>query len=352
MATFLSNSYSGRRLRLEVWQEGSLAKWTLISEGSPGNWYTIYNLHIAIAGVVVYSPGFVNWSTRAFPAGVGSISGQVDLGHSHVDRSISVFFSGTIYQNKDTNYGGYINFVKTIYTPVIHGISIGRISDKSVYAKMNFYSSAALTKIGMSAISDYDNHYLAGQEVTFTNLLPNVKYKITGECGNIAGLSTAIGPEFTTLFILPGDPSNLNIYIDKSQLIPSSKLQLEWDEARAGSTEIAGYEIKLYKNNTGIKTIKTDNNLNFYNFNGTLEEFGFIPGDTLRCSIRAYCKDIAGNYFYNENGEVKSDILKVISDKFIYVSINGNEFKKYKAYISLNGQNFIEIKKEKFKIIK
>ena len=77
MATFRSNSYDGRQLRLEVWQDGGYLKWTLYSEGGSSNYYTIYNLSISIAGTNVYSLGTVYWNTKKFPAAkvitVGSV---------------------------------------------------------------------------------------------------------------------------------------------------------------------------------------------------------------------------------------------------------------------------------------
>ena len=36
MATFYSNNYGGRQLRLEVWQDGGYLKWALYSEGNSG----------------------------------------------------------------------------------------------------------------------------------------------------------------------------------------------------------------------------------------------------------------------------------------------------------------------------
>ena len=46
MASFYSNNYKGRQLRLDVWQDGGDCKWTLYSSGGAVPFYTIYNLFI------------------------------------------------------------------------------------------------------------------------------------------------------------------------------------------------------------------------------------------------------------------------------------------------------------------
>ena len=48
MATFYSNSYDGRQLSLDVWQEGGYAKWKLSSYGGNSTYYTIFNTKITI----------------------------------------------------------------------------------------------------------------------------------------------------------------------------------------------------------------------------------------------------------------------------------------------------------------
>lgn len=90
MATFYSNNYKGRQLRLEVWQDGGYLKWTLYSEGGADKYYSIYNLSISIAGTNVYSPGTVEWSSMVFPAAKGSTGGSVWVGHSASYREFYV----------------------------------------------------------------------------------------------------------------------------------------------------------------------------------------------------------------------------------------------------------------------
>ena len=72
--------------------------------------------------------------------------------------------------------------------------------------------------------------------------------------------------------------------------------------------------------------------------------------------LYSYSKDWDGNKHFNGGGvdsaQVVSGTITIVSDKYIYVSVNGGTFDKKKMYISVNGGAFVEVKKEKFKTIK
>ena len=141
MATFYSNNYGGRQLRLEVWQDGGYLKWTLYSEGGSTDFYTIYNLSISIAGQNVYSPGTVSWNSKAFPAAKGSTGGSVWVGHSASYREFYVSFIGAVYYNRSTQNGGNVGMGATISTPSLSGLSISSVSDTSAYISFNINSA-------------------------------------------------------------------------------------------------------------------------------------------------------------------------------------------------------------------
>ena len=149
-------------------------------------------------------------------------------------------------------------------------------------------------------------------------------------------------------------PANIVLSYDQSEPIPSANLQATWLAASAGSTPVAGYRLRLYKNDVQIQMIDTENTNISYTF-GTFEELGFVPGDVAKVGIYAYSKDWQGNKHYSGGGtsssQVYSNSVTEVSDKYVYVSMNGGAFEKYKMYVSINGGSFVEHKKEKFKII-
>ena len=85
-------------------------------------------------------------------------------------------------------------------------------------------------------------------------------------------------------------------------------------------------------------------------------DYNFAVGDVIRFGLYSYSKDWDGNKHFNGGGvdsaQVVSGTITIVSDKYIYVSVNGGTFDKKKMYISVNGGAFVEVKKEKFKTIK
>ena len=100
--------------------------------------------------------------------------------------------------------------------------------------------------------------------------------------------------------------------------------------------------------------IDTENTNITYTFD-TFESYGFEPGDTAKVGLYSYSKDWAGEKHFNGGGsgsaQVMSNAITIISDKYIYASVDGGSFNKYKMYISQDGNAFTEVKKENFQII-
>ena len=189
---------------------------------------------------------------------------------------------------------------------------------------------------------------------TITGLTPNKTYYARGYCTNAMGTTYTAVISFTTSFTAPGNPGQPKLTYNETEPIPKAKLTATWTAASAGSTAIAGYRVRLYKNNTEIKLIDTNTTSTSYTFD-SFESLGFAPGDVAKVGIFAYCKDWAGNWHWSGGGSTQvfsSNTITVVSDKYIYVSQNGGAFNKYKMYISQNGGTFKEVKKEKFKVIK
>lgn len=359
MATFYSNNYGGRQLRLEVWQDGGYLKWALYSEGGSAEFYTIHNLSISIADQNVYSPGTVGWSSKVFPAAKGSTDGSVWVGHSASYREFYVSFVGDVYYDRSTENGGNVGMGATISTPSLSGLSISSVSDTSAYISFNInnanngnvsdsYIDLSLSNFG-SVVKT-----IVSRAGTFTGLEPNRTYYARGNAANEAGRSFTGVSSFTTGFTNPGAPSNLKIAYNKNEPIPTAAYTFSWDAGSAGSKPIAGYRFRLYKNNTEILMEDTESTATSKTINGA--DYNFAVGDVIKFGLYSYSKDWAGNKHFNGGGsgsaQVVSGTITIVSDKYIYVSVNGGTFDKKKMYVSVNGGAFIEVKKEKFKTIK
>ncbi len=359
MATFKSNSYGGRQLRLEIWQDGGNCKWALYSEGGSSDFYSIYNLSISIAGKKVYNPGTVRWDEKVFPAAKGSKSGSVWIGNGANAKTIYISFVGAVFYDRDTQNGGNFTMGQYIYKPSLSNISISSVDDTSAYVSFSVtnnngqapyspYIDLSLTNFGSVVKSS------ASRGATFTGLDANRTYYARGNDANDAGRSYTNVASFTTSYTNPGAPGKPILSYDQTEPIPKAKLTASWLAASAGSTAIAGYRIRLFKNGTEVTMIDTENTGISYTFD-SFESYGFEPGDVAQVGIYSYSKDWAGNKHFNGGGSTSSQIysntLTIISDKFIYASVNGGAFDKYKMYISQDGGSFVEVKKEKFKVI-
>lgn len=328
MATFYSNSYDGRQLTLDVWQDGGYAKWKLTSAGGNSTYYTIFNCKITIGGNVVYNPGTVAWNSYNFPAAKGSTEGSVWLGHSASNRNITVNFVGEVYYNRTTDHGGSFTMGATISKPSLSGISTSNLSDSSVYASFSvtsanngtiadyymdiFTDSACTNKVGT----------ISSNKGTFTELNANRTYYIRGNSSNEAGRSYTAVKSITTTFTNPSAPSNLRIECSNPEPIIAADYTFKWNAAGAGSTAVAGYRLRIYKNDVELESIDTESISTQYTINAAAK--GFAVGDRLKFGLYSYSKDWAGNKHFNGGGsgsaQVMSSAVTMVSDKFIYLS--------------------------------
>lgn len=118
-ATYYSNTYDGRRLRLVINQTQNIANntstlnWTLYSEGGAVNYYAIRETIVKINGTQVYYKAKTNWDSYAFPAATGNVSGSIVVSHN-TDGSLSVpiyFKTAVATDSAIKDYGG--NFTLT-----------------------------------------------------------------------------------------------------------------------------------------------------------------------------------------------------------------------------------------------
>lgn len=297
-------------------------------------------------------PAHSNWSSW----GMSPIS-QDGLGGNVI---VTITFQSSTSNIGNSVFKTTINVGYPIVKPTLSNISISNIGDKSAYASFSVtnngnqnpydpYIQLSLTNFGSVLQTIY------ARNGTFSNLDANRKYYVRGSDANDAGrVYTNVG-SFTTSFTNPGAPGRPYLSYNQSEPIPSAVLKAVWTAASAGSTPIAGYRIRLFKNNVEVSSVDTDSTSTTYTF-GSFENLGFQPGDVAKVGIYSYSLDWNGEQHFNGGGNAGSQVyssntVTVVSDKYVYVSQNGGNFNKYKIYISINGADFKEVKKEYFKVI-
>ena len=290
----------------------------------------------------------------------GWVGKSVDLDPGASSCNISVGTQGNNYDPWDPGYVTLTVYdLPTCSKPSLSGLSISSVSDTSAYISFNINSanngSVSDSYIDLS-LSNFGSMVksISSRAGTFTGLDPNRTYYARGNAANAAGRSYTGVSSFTTGFTDPGAPSNLKIAYNKNEPIPTAAYTFSWDAGSAGSKPIAGYRFRLYKNNTEILMEDTESTATSKTINGA--DYNFAVGDVIKFGLYCYSKDWAGNKHFNGGGagsaQVVSGTITIVSDKYIYVSVNGGTFDKKKMYISVNGGSFIEVKKEKFKTIK
>lgn len=115
MASVQTSSYGGRYLKLTVYEEStniadntSTLRWTLESIGGSVDYYTIYNWGVWVNGLTIYKQQTTAWNSYAFPAGKGSKTGTITVGHKSDGTANAVGFTleGCVYYNRDNSYNG------------------------------------------------------------------------------------------------------------------------------------------------------------------------------------------------------------------------------------------------------
>lgn len=311
-----------------------------------------------------FVPNTGKYNKISFPANSAWASwGMTPITQGGLNGVVSVIitFQSNTSNIANSRFEATIDAGYPIYTPTLSNINVYNVGDS--YASASFsvtnngnqdpyspYIELSLSNFGAATQTLYDRN------VTFTGLNANRQYFVRGSDANDGGRSYTNVGSFVTPFYTPGLPGASFLSLSQSEATIDSYLKITWTASTPGSTPIAGYRIKLYKNNVEIKVIDTENTNITYTFSETLGQLGYNPGDTIKVGMYSYCRDWAGTQFFSGGGTSSSEVfssntIKVVSDKFVYASINGGTFEKYKAYISVNGTDFVEIKKEKFKVI-
>lgn len=234
-----------------------------------------------------------------------------------------------------------------IQKPIVSDITISNISDKSFVASFTSNGVNATNAIQLS-IDNFATvlQSASGTSTTFSSLDANRTYYVRGLSSNVAGETYTNVKQVTTTYVSPSSPNNVALKANTTDTTLGSLVTATWGASSPGSNSVSGYRLTIYKNDTALNT--TNVNALSYTF-GTLESLGFNVGDNVKVELSAYSKDWSGTNHYSDI--VSSNVLNVVSDKFIYVSQNGGSFNKCKMFISVNGGTFREVKKEDLKII-
>lgn len=178
-----------------------------------------------------------------------------------------------------------------------------------------------------------------------SKLMARVRAYTTGQGTNYYSAWKTSGTTVTN-FVAPSAPQTAGVSTDMEEPIPTGTYKGGWSApASTGSNGISGYRVQWLKNGSNLGS---EVDVSGISTTKSLTESDIQPGDTLSLKVRAYTIGQNTRYY---SGYTTSGTITIVSDKFIHLSQNGGAFTKYKAYISVNGGSFVEIKKEKLKVI-
>lgn len=338
-------SFNYRAYIYQSGSEWSVNTWALWIEGTQ---YNVKDRSQSSYGTKYYTP----WRSKS-----------VTLGASTSSVTIGIGVNGNVWSPTSPADTIYITLydAPTASAPSVSALTISNVKDKSASASFSVTSSNNSTVTSNQIQLSTSNFgsvikTINGTSGIFSDLDANRTYYARGKSVNGVGTTYTGVKSFKTSYTNPGAPGQPVLSYDQSSPIPKAKLKATWTVASNGSTPVAGYRIRLFKNDYEVFMIDTESTALTYEFD-TFENLGFKPGDVAKVGIYAYSKDWNGDRHWNGGGTTEAQVysssnVTVVSDKFIYVSYNGTDFAKRKIFVSYNGGDFIEIKKEKIKVIK
>lgn len=327
--------------------------------------YTYNSIALWVEGkknVVFNSNSGANHSTQNKKYYTSYYTKTVSLGVSTTSTTVSIGVNNNAW-NPSSSAGTVkpkLTGIPVCTAPTLVDLEKSNLKDKSV--DLSFVvkgtNNGSITDYGIQlSLTNFGDVVKSADayEATITELDPYRTYYARGFATNAAGTTYTDVLSFKTTFTTPGAPGAPILTYDKSEPIPQAKMTATWTKAAAGSTAIGGYRIFVYKNGTSIKRVDTDSTAIKYTFD-SFESLGCEVGDVIKVGIYAYCYDWNNVKHFNGGGGSEdqvysSNTITIISDKYIYVSVNGGAFTKYKMYLSQDGGTFNEVKKESFKVI-
>ena len=129
MAEIRTNSYDGRFIKLNVWEENtdifensSIIRWVVESVGGRANNYTIYNFGIEINNQKIIEKQTISYRTQEFPAARGIKSGIIKIKHKDDGSADSIIFKlyGSVYYSNNNEYSSTLKLSKIDRFPIIN----------------------------------------------------------------------------------------------------------------------------------------------------------------------------------------------------------------------------------------
>jgi hypothetical protein len=322
-----SSSYEGRYLQLswtqtkDVANNRSTIKWTLSSIGGTEVYYSTGATTVKINGTQVYYKDRMDWTTYAFPAAKGSVSGTTTINHaSDGTGSIKVELSTAIW------YYAIDSYSKTWTLDTIPRASTPTLSASSV----NIGSAVTInTNRASSAFTHTIRYEWAGTSGTIatgvgssyswtipTSFASNIPNATSGTCKVYVDTyngSTKIGTKSVNLTAKVPDADWTKPLINSVTISPSgnpdwvgSRYVQSKTKARVvtGTTGQAGATIKTCEVTIdGTKYTGTDITSNAIRNSGTVsatikvtDSRGYTNSTTKNISVEAYSKPYIANH--------------------------------------------------------
>lgn len=153
------------------------------ANGGTSNYYAAYECKATVDGTVVWNPGTVGWTAKAFPAARGEKSDTFTKYHDNTTGEAHVNFTlrGSIYYNSPKDYSGTLWLDKIPRNPKISSFSATRASETSVNVSWSSDMTIDLLRYSIdngANWKDYDNADATSGSFTISGLSAGTKYNI------------------------------------------------------------------------------------------------------------------------------------------------------------------------------
>ena len=332
-----ADSYDGRQLTLTCTQvphkseNKSTINWTLTSSGGSVNFYSTGPTTVKINGQQVYYKARTSYTTQAFPAAKGSVSGSIIVNHDeHGYATVNLQLSTAIYNTavKTANANWRLD---DLITPVIASVTDTYIGGYTTLTTKNTTGSVSVqTMIRYECLGYVENLGMYYQNLCYFFQIPTKLYDYFGT--RTSAVATVYCDTYNGLGeLVAQSTSQFTIYAQAADSVPELWFDL-WDSNTTtaaltgnvtsvikgfsnisyefGATPFGGATMKEYKAVNGTSSLYTTSGT-FYNVNsGTLilyatdsqgrtarqalalPEIEYIP---LTCNLKHTDIDTSGN---------------------------------------------------------
>lgn len=322
-----SDSYEGRYLQVswtqtkDVANNKSTISWTLSSVGGTEVYYSTGATTVKINGTQVYYKDRMDWTTYAFPAAKGSVSGTTTINHaSDGTGSIKVELSTAIWYYAISSYSNTwtLDTIPRASTPTLSASSVNIGS--AITINTNRASSAfthtiryAWGSTSGTVATGVGTSYAWTVPTSFANNIPNAKSGTVTIYVDTYNGSTKIGTKSVSFTAKVPDADWTKPKINSVTITPSGNP--DWVGSRyvqsktkakvvTGTTGQAGATIKTCEVTIdGTKYTGTDITSNAIRNSGTVsatikvtDSRGYTNSTTKNISVEAYSKPYIANH--------------------------------------------------------